>query len=161
MKTIKEIIIESKCRKGPSAGVTKRGAFWIAFAKSDQYFSVTSRRGGDGVGQSSADVSVGLKFRHFRDGTVQAITVTECWHQNTGTNRSTVDVSQILNCTTAEEVIAILKGTNAGDGGRSISSIFEEDLVADLAAIGIPAALPGPDEEEAQKEAREAATAAT
>ena len=147
MKTLKDLIIEAKCRKGEAHGTTKRGAYWCPFGK-DQYFSLTANRGGDGIGNSSATVKVGLDLRHFRDGTVSAVLVREDWHENHGTQSATTNADQLLNCTTAEEVVVALRGIDLiNDGGPALGKGYVDDVIADCVAIGMPKSAPAPDEE--------------
>ena len=68
MKTLKEIIVETKCRKGESDGTTKQGAFWFACDE-----ILIRSFGGDGVGQSSTDLRNYLQLRHYRNGEVKAV----------------------------------------------------------------------------------------
>lgn len=138
--TIQDAVIAAKCRKGPAADTTKKGAYWLAL---DQK---TKGSGGDGIGQSSADVTFCLQLRHFRDGTVTAGVRRSSWHQNHGSSYSYIPTPSVLGCQTAEDVIVILKGTSEGCE-HVLSTYFEDEVVTSLANLGIPAALPAPDEE--------------
>lgn len=144
MKTLKELIIDKKCRKGESSGTTKRGAFWLAAepCKIRSY-------GGDGVGQNSPDRWHKLHLRHFRSGEVQAIIHCESWHQNGsysgGGESSWFDVSRILECSTIEDVIVCLKSENCGET-HAYADFFREKLEAELEILGLPRSLPAPDE---------------
>ena len=149
MKTLKELIIEAKCRKGEAHGTTKRGAYWCPFVSdADSYFVVTGDRGGDGIGQNAADVTVGLDLRHFRDGTVSAVLEHASYHQNTGHKlNSTTNADQLLNCTTAEEVVVALRGIELiNDCGQALSTRCVEKIIARCVEIGMPKAAPAPDE---------------
>lgn len=149
MKTLKELVIEAKCRKGEAHGTTKRGAYWCPFMPDGkaQYFSRTASRGGDGIGNNAADVRVGLDLRHFRDGTVSAVLVRESWHQNYGTSKETTNADQLLSCATAEEVIVALRGIELiNDSGPALGKGCIDDVIADCVAIGMPKAAPAPDE---------------
>lgn len=142
MKTLKELVIDTKCRRGKSDGTTKRGAFWqcIEPIKIRSY-------GGDGVGQSSADVDHHLELRHFRDNSVRAVVHIYSWHQD-HEHHSYIDVSNIVNCQSTEDVIVVLKSIKDRDTETYIySDSFEEELTERLQEIGLPEALPSPDEQ--------------
>lgn len=143
MKTLKDIIIASKIRKGPAHGTTKRGAFWT-FVE-DEYFAKLRRSGGDGIGENSPDVTHYLDFRHFRDGSVTAVITRDAYHQNggySGGGKEQIDASEILGCTTIEDVEIALKGI-----GRDESVIgSSHNLRPTLHALGLPESAPAPDE---------------
>ena len=143
MKTLKELVIAAKCRKGKSTGITKRGAFWLACEE----IRIRSF-GGDGIGNSSSDLRNYLQLRHYRDGTVGAVVRCNAWHQGDGDSSSYRKVSDVLSCTTTEEVIAVLKRTNEWHENASVySDTHEERLTKALAAMGLPASAPAPDDE--------------
>lgn len=144
MKTLKEIIIDQKLRKGPSHGMTKNGAFWTF--NPTQYFSVLRRSGGDGIGNSSPDITFFLEFRHFRSGEVRAEIIRKSWHQNDGERISYTNGNAVLDAQTVEDVIVALKGIKTSEGESIVSSNKEEGITEDFVALGMPIALPAPDE---------------
>jgi len=140
MKTLKEMIIERKLRKGPAHDTTKRGAYWTQ--DESHYFATLRRSGGD--------VSHLLDFRHYRSGDVTAIIVADAYHQNgssSGGGKSYVDANRILDCTTIEDVMVVLKALSS-DEGAVVG--FACDIEEKLAAWGMPEALPAPDDEAAK-----------
>lgn len=147
MSTLKDLIIARKYRKGESAGTTKRGAYWRV-AKPIRIRSY----GGDGIGQSAPDCEHLLEFRHFRSGEVRAIIHIDCYHQNgsySGGGDSWHDVSEILDFTTIEDVIVVLKGQKIGDSGYSVnaySDSYSRELSDLLEEFGLPSSEPAPDE---------------
>lgn len=134
MKKLKDLIIETKCRKGESAGTTKRGAYWLAGepAKIRAY-------GGDGIGQSGASVQHYLEFRYFRSGEVQAVIHRDAWHQDGGGD-SWHDASAVLDCATIEDAIVVLKGLSCGEKCNAYSDWGKDALVKALSALGLPMA---------------------
>ena len=144
MKTLKDLIIEAKCRKGEAHGTTKRGAYWNCGtpAKIRSY-------GGDGIGNSGSSVTHCLELRHFRNGEVAAIVHVDAWHQNgsyAGAGDWWHDVSGILGSTTIEEVIVALKGERFDDT-PAYSEWGKGNLVEALSKLGLPEAASAPDEE--------------
>jgi len=135
MKTLKEIIESRHVRKGKSHGITKRGAFWLACGEIE-----LRRSGGDGIGQSLADVTHYLQLRHYRDNTVRPVVHRHAWHEYTGGGDTFVACPEIADATTSEEIAAILMGHDAHNPGH-------DGLVTALAALGMPAAAPAPDGE--------------
>jgi hypothetical protein len=102
MKTLKQICIERKVRKGESAAVTADGAYWLAVD------TIINSGGGDGIGQSAADVSYGLKIRHYRSGEIRAYLTRHTWHQNDGNHTDKTRADDLLDCTTIEELRAAI-----------------------------------------------------
>lgn len=145
MKTLKELVIASKCRKGQASGRTKRGAFWVALCV------VTRRCGGDGIGNSGADVTYSLELRHYRDGGVSATIKRDSWHQNSGTDVRYEGCGSVLDCATAEEVVCALKGISFSDfydhTDHVLSSLKEDEVIAALVDFGLAPCEPAPDEE--------------
>jgi len=143
MKSLKDLIIEQKARKGPASGTDKRGAYWIVKA-------ITTRSaGGDGIGQSAPSLNYDLQLRHYRSGDVRAMIERDAWHQNGsygGGGTSWHGVGGILECTTAEEVIVELLNAGSEETGRLFSESHRGELVSGLAGIGLLEALPAPDE---------------
>lgn len=137
---IKELVIAQKCRKGPAAGTTKRGAFWLAIEP-----IIIRCHGGDGVGNNSADVRNYLELRHYRSGEVRVIIHLVSWHQNSGTDHHYWDVTDAtVNCETIEDLIVALKG-QGNDYGHAYSDHFAEKLNV-LESLGLPKSAPSPDE---------------
>lgn len=140
MKTLKELIVATKCRKGESAGTNKQGAFWFACEP------IPIRRfGGDGIGQSSADCTNYLQLRHYRDGTVKAVVNFHGWHQNHGSSDNYRTSDNILDCATVEDVIVCLKSIS-DEYSHAYSDNRQESMVDALTTLGMTEAAPAPDE---------------
>lgn len=145
MKTLKEIIIALRCRKGPAKGTTKRGAYWLAC----EPIKIRSY-GGDGIGNNSAAIRHYLELRHYRSGEVRAAIHVDAHHQNgsySGAGDWWSDCSDILNATTVEEVIVALKSITADNGATTYSDSFKEELTKALTALGLPESAPSHDDE--------------
>ena len=141
MKTIKELIIAAKCRKGEAAGTTKHGAFWLAAEP-----ICVGGGGGDGIGQSAPNIDHFLQMRHYRDGTVKAMIHRSSWHQNHGQHESYKDAPELLGCSTIEEVFVALKGIEIED--RPVYAAFAKDKIEKaMSEFGLAKAAPAPDEE--------------
>jgi hypothetical protein len=139
MKPLQELIVAAKCRKGPSAGTSKHGAFWFAC----EPIRIRSF-GGDGIGQSSPDRQNYLQLRHYRDGKTKAVVNFHSWHQNHGSHDSYRTIC-ILDYTTIEDVIVMLKNLSQDDT-PAYSDLCKEALTEALSALGMPESLPAPDE---------------
>lgn len=137
------MIVATKCRRGPSAAITKRGAYWLACEP------VKIRRaGGDGIGQSGADVTFSLELRHYRSGETRAMVKRDAWHQNgsySGGGTTWIDASEILGAPTIEDVIVGLLATG-GDAGPVYSHRQSAELTEALAKLGLPQTVAAPDE---------------
>lgn len=144
MKTIKQLIEESKCRKGHAEAITKSGAYWLACDE------IKLRSfGGDGIGNSGDDCRNFLQLRHFRDGSTKAVVRFWSWHQNSGTETK-FKTANILDCVTVEEVVMVLKSTTLqGDYGNtsSFDECYMKELTTGLMNLGLAECLPAPDEE--------------
>lgn len=140
MKRLEELIVAAKCRKGTSAGTTKQGAFWLACTP-----TLIRSFGGDGIGQASTDWRNYLQLRHYRNGEVKAVVNYHGWHQNQGTSDSYRTV-QILDCTSIEDVIVILKGVIHNETS-AYSDWGKDNLTAALSELGMIESAPAPDEE--------------
>lgn len=142
MKTLKEAVEATKCRKGKADGTTKRGAYWLA---TDPI--IIRRSGGDGIGQSSADVTWTLELRHYRSGEVRPTLHRSAWHQNGSWSGGGDDYygRQSLNdIHTIEDIVVDLKkGT---DEEACYSDKRYDDLSAALSSIGMDESEKGPDE---------------
>lgn len=144
MKTLEELVIESKSRKGVADGTTKNGAFWIAGR------AVIRSYGGDGIGQSSTHWKHHLHLRHYRNGEVKAVVHICGYHQNNG-DTDIYRTVNILHCETVEDVITVLKGVthqrNDMDDGVAIYSNWGEDVLTGmLTGLGLLDCLTAPDE---------------
>ena len=150
MKTnLREVIIAAKCRKGKAEAITTKGAYWLACEPIDiKYY------GGDGIGQSRADMTNTLELRHYRDGKTEATVVTETWHQNHGRQRHSTS-TDLLKSETVEDVVIRLKNTDVSEYDYDGSNIAYHDrnydrLTAALTALGLPEySIPSPDDEPA------------
>lgn len=146
MKTLKEIVIEQKCRKGAAAGTTKNGAYWVAGE------CVTRRCGGDGIGNNAPDVTWTLELRHYRDGAVRATMHRDAHHQNGrwgGAGDWYYGIDAILSAETIEDVIVEMRaGVHDRDTGETLPVLGRDlsELRDMLAAWGMPNAAPSPDE---------------
>jgi hypothetical protein len=144
MKTLKEIVIDRKCRKGIAAGTTKRGAFWLACEPIK-----TRAAGGDGIGLNAPRVIYDLQLRHFRSGEVRAVIRRDSWHQdgsNGATSQDWGDANAVLDCSTIEEVVVALKGTSLFNSPVVEDDLVGRDLTARLRELGLPDAERAPDE---------------
>ena len=138
MSTLKEIIINTRCRKGTAYSIDIDGAYWLPF----NYIRLR-RTGGDGIGSSARDVEYRLEFRHYRSGEVRAVVHEHSWHQNTGSSQvsHTVDICDL---TTGEDVIRVLLAFDhecIGRGGYDSQYIIEK-----LEEIGLKPCDPSPDD---------------
>jgi hypothetical protein len=141
MNTLRQIIEAQKIRKGPATGTNKQGAYW-----SIEKIQLRNS-GGDGIGQSSPDVKHFLDLRHFRNGDIQAKICRHAWHQNgawSGGGDNWLDVSQIVDCQTIEQVICVLKGVEMYDNPVICSDPL--GLVETLRRLGLVDAEKSPDE---------------
>jgi hypothetical protein len=132
MKTLKDIIVDRKTRKGESTRITKDGAYWetaILFAA----------EGGDGIGQASSDVSWYLEIRHYRDGHLRGYVNRHTWHQNDGDTNNRTRSDDVLNCTTIEELIVTMQHhVISYDWGREDTPIEVRDWGRGKLAEGLP-----------------------
>lgn len=148
MVTLETCVANAKCRKGPADGTTKRGAYWLACEP------ITIRRaGGDGIGQSAADVTYTLELRHYRNGEVRFLVGYSAHHQNYD-HDGYMCVQRLGKCTTVEQVICALKGTRYSrgegdyDGDHVYGDYHEDTLTAGLVALGMAIAESPPDDTE-------------
>lgn len=137
MKTLKELIINTKCRKGKSRAIDKRGAFWLAHPEIE-----IRSWGGDGVGQARPSCTNFLELRHYRDGTVVACVTFQRWHQNTGTTEYVRTVDEILSCTDIESVVVALKNV-PNERLYPESEDYFPDLYSDSKHVYLSSALIG------------------
>lgn len=139
--TLQDLIIATKCRKGKAAGITAHGAYWLAIPP------IKIRRfGGDGIGQTSPDLTNYLELRHYRNGTVCTYIRHESWHQNYGHETQIIGVD-LEEKTTIEEVQVKFKNMTVA-GYHPLSDYFQEEFIAALSSIGLPEyEIPSPDDE--------------
>jgi hypothetical protein len=144
MKTLKEIIVERKCRKGTPAGTTKRGAYWLACEP------ITTRASGsDGVGQNPPRVIYELHLRHFRSGEVRAVIHRNVWHQSgsqSAVGQDWADANAVVDCSTIEEVVVALKGISLNDSPVVEDYLISREIAKRLRELGLPDSAPAPDE---------------
>ena len=139
MLTLKNCVEAAKCRKGPAKGTTKRGAYWLA------HKPIKIRRaGGDGIGNSGADLTFTLELRHFRGGEVRSTIHCAAYHQNG--DHDSYESLDLGDCSSVEQVIVRLKGHSFCDGDACYSDFFEDTLTAALVELGLPEREPAPDE---------------
>lgn len=138
MSTLKDIILNARCRKGAAYSIDIDGAYWLPFSP------IRLRRtGGDGIGNNARDVEYLLEFRHYRSGEVRAAVHEHSWHQNTGSS-SVYYTIDICDLTTGEDVIRVLLAADhecVGNGGRDGQFIIEK-----LAHVGLKPCDPSPDD---------------
>lgn len=144
MKTLAQLVVGQRCRKGKAAGVTKSGSYWMA-AQSDA-FDWIGGYGGDGIGNNGPAVKTFLELRHYRDGTVRAFVRRESWHQNTGDRIEYVNASRILPCTTIEDVEAALLGLTDSHEMPVYETYHRSSLLKVLSVFGMPESATAPDE---------------
>ena len=148
---LKALVESKKCRHGQAAGTTKNGAFWLACDPIE-----LRRCGGDGIGNSGADVTFRLSLRHFRSGLVQAMIHRDAWHQNgsySGGGDTWESCPSVLDCATVEEVVVALKAMSSAcrtANGTWREAVYsdrnEERVTQSLTALGLQLAAPAPDE---------------
>jgi len=145
--TLADLISSAKCRTGKAHAITDKGAYWLAAEP-----IVIKSYGGDGIGQSRADMRNHLELRHYRDGKRRVVIVTTTWHQNYGRDTITQETS-LCSSETVEDVVISLKNTTIGDSDYDGSDIAFSDynydnLAASLMSFGLPEyPIPSPDEE--------------
>lgn len=142
MKTLKEIAIDRKARKGESSAITADGAYWLPVN------ILVSNGGGDGIGCNSPDIDQFLQVRHYRGGEVRCYITRETWHQNHGTHTTRTRADDVLNCETVEDIISTCKrhkfSGDYEDDPVLITDAGEERLAKELPEMTV--SLPAPDE---------------
>lgn len=146
MKTLKDAIVAAKCRKGKADGINIAGAYWLATNP-----IIVRRSGGDGIGQSSADVTWTLELRHYRNGEVRPTLHRSAWHQNgerSGAGDDYYPRPSIINALCIEEIVVDLK---SGAGDNREESCYADARYGNLCAacrgIGLMEYPTGPDED--------------
>lgn len=142
--TLENIIRARKVRKGKASGITSSGAYWDAW--SDGEHPIVAAYGGDGVGNSPADVRVFLKGRHYRCGAVVVGVLRVTWHQNTGHKSHWEPVHALNSATTAEDVVVALSNASLDDAPIRITELGRERIEAFCRSIGMPVSAPSPDD---------------
>jgi hypothetical protein len=131
MKTLKEIVIERKCRRGQADGTTRNGAYWVAAECVTRKWT--------------------LELRHHRDGVVRATMCKHAWHQDgaySGGGDWYYGIDAVLGATTVEDVIVSLKaGVRDKETGDTMHVYgYAAEIEDVLTALGLPLAAPAPDE---------------
>ena len=140
MRTLKELIVAARCRKGAAAGIDGAGEWWQAGPTVR-----VARSGGDGVGHNGPSVRCDLQMRHYRTGSVVVGVLVERWHQNVGTRSEWMPLPGIEDAQTGAEVVAFLLGW---DGDFPVLSDWCQSYVLDeLSQFGLLASAPAPDED--------------
>jgi len=103
MKTLKDIALARKARKGPAEAVTKDGAYWLPVSVN------INVAGGDGIGQSDASRNTYLNIRHYRSGELGGYIEQTTWHQNTGSSTLRTSCSAALGVTNHEDLLIVLR----------------------------------------------------
>lgn len=127
MKTLKEIIIDLKVRKGEPDGLTERGAFW----------KVAKFRAAENGGYV-----YNVSLSHSRNNNV------ECWIVRYNSADAFVDAQShevLLTAQTVEGFIVTL--WNCSYGGTFLRNTWNSNIRWNLEKLGLPYCEPGPDEE--------------
>ena len=143
MRTLKELIVAARCRKGEPAGIDAAGEWWQAGSTVK-----SARSGGDGIGNSAPSVRCDLQMRHYRTGSVVVGVLVERWHQNVGTRSEWVPLPGIEESQTSADVVSFLMRWNECRGLTVLSAWCQNYVVEELGGFGLPASAPGPDESE-------------
>lgn len=144
MKTLKDIAIERKSRKGAARATTPDGAYWLPIRVK------LMAAGGDGIGQSAASHQYYLTVRHYRSGDVRAYVEDEGYHQNNGSWTVRTRCSEVLDATNHEELLIALKKSHFDpDDGEPyrvrVSELGEARLEKEIPEL--PDSPPAPDED--------------
>jgi hypothetical protein len=143
-RTLEEAVKALRCRKGPSAGISKRGAYWLAVEP-----VLIRRFGGDGIGINTPDRTTTLELRHYRDGEVRCLVHEHAYHQN-GSRAGAGDCwspsSAVNSCRTAEEIKAALLGSATITGEPVYGRHWEVNIDELAGLLGLPLSMPAPDE---------------
>lgn len=141
MTTLKDLTLAKRCRKGQAAAITKDGAYWLA------YSIAISLDGGDGIGQSEAQIEDKLEVRHYRNNEVRAYLNRHTWHQNDGANNNRTRADQLLECDNLEDLIIQIQRVKINNEYEieyfEVSESGKERVAKEIA---LPASLPAPDE---------------
>ena len=152
MKTLSDIIIDSKCRKGGADGITAAGAYWLCpqskIAGNRGVPTLIRSYGGEGIGNSRADLRHYLELRHYRGGKVSAVVVATSWHQNSGTQETETEINSVLTSTSTEELESALLALEDQNGQPVYTKFCSEKLAALAELIGLPDSAPAPDDAE-------------
>jgi len=150
MKTLSDIIIDSKCRKGGADGITEHGAYWLCpqskIAGNRGVKTLIRSWGDNGIGQACADLRNYMELRHYRGGKVSAVVVALSWHQNSGDSQTEMEIDSVLTTTSVEELQSALLSLEDENYGPVYGKNFSEKLAALAELIGLPACAPSPDD---------------
>ena len=143
LKTLREIAIARKSRKGPADKITQDGAYWLAVE-----IEIDSG-GGGGIGQSGAQVSYLLQVRHYRSGDIRAYITRKTWHQNDGGNNRRTRADDLLDCSTIEDLITAMQqheieSDYCENYKIAVSGYGHKTMITNLSEL--PESLPAPDE---------------
>jgi hypothetical protein len=141
-KTLKDLIIALRCRRGTAAGTTKQGAYWLA-----HHPILIRSYGGDGIGSNPSQIEHLLELRHYRSGDVRAMIHKDTWHQNGAKPQGTpyTPADDVLEAQSVEEVIVALKGIEFKDTA-AYSDQYPKSIIEALQPMGLPISLPAPDD---------------
>jgi hypothetical protein len=140
MKTLEDLIIEAKCRSGKPYEISEDGAYWLYTDR-----ITLKRTGGDGIGQSTADISYILELRHYRNDDVRAIIIVELWHENYGKKTEEINADSVLSCTCVEELIIALLKLRDEREGKCCDTTFVRPWYWEH-CTGLPLGKPAPDD---------------
>jgi hypothetical protein len=129
--TLKDLTIAKKVRKGESVGRNKQGSYWVAFSEK------TACYGGDGIGQSAADIDYLFKLKHYRSGEVEAVIVRHSWHQNSGNHFNFIDAAKVLEMETVEDVLDYLAFIKDAGDRVYVDSSYRESMTKALEEFGL------------------------
>lgn len=145
MTPLQEMVVDSKCRKGRSAGITKHGAYWMPLRP-----QLVRSYGGNGIGHNEADCRHALELRHYRSGMVEAVIHVHRWHQS-GANPQDCysSVADLLACETTGAVITVLVGSNVKIGWYgeqpAYDDAYKDELIEWMLCLGLPPSIASPD----------------
>ena len=141
-KTLRDIIIARKTRKGEADNITKDGAYWETAIN-------LQNGGGNGIGNNGSSVTHYLEVRHYRNGELRGYLNRHLWHQNDGTTHQRTRADNLLDCSTIEELIQTAKK-------HKIESVYDDSYEIEISNEGekrlceglpeMPASEPAPDE---------------
>lgn len=166
-KTLKELIQQTKCRKGSSAGTTKHGAYWepIESPCLRAFGDESSTRRNEG---QPPLVNWHLELQFYRSGEVRAVLQRYARHvggSEYGAGYWYFDRSSLLNLETIEEIVADLKkgvdlsnrrirnpdATSYNDEYLHMEACYSDSFYFELRdallGLGMGECLPSPDEE--------------
>ncbi|WP_318556442.1 hypothetical protein [Geobacter anodireducens] len=148
LKTLKELVEARKCRKGRPDGTSAEGGYWLAIEP-----ILLGERRHDGYDGPYWEKHY-LHLRHHRNGAVRVVVVERGeGHQFGGWKEwayESASLDHLAEARSVEEVEAcLLAGVDTGGGMVAIRRQCAPGLYAALQGLGLPAALDGPDSEDA------------